>query len=78
MTHRHKMHTPPGQSERPAYTSYVVRPGSVELSGALQPLVQALEAKPQGLGDLETRKIMWQIVRATDYLHSQDVSAFES
>ena len=74
------MHTPPGQSERPALTSgsYVVQPDSVELSGALQPLVQALEAKPQGLGDLETRKIMWQIVRATEYLHSQDVSAFES
>ena len=33
-------------------------------------VLQELERCPKGMGDLRTRRVMWQLVRATEYLHS--------
>ena len=35
--------------------------------------MQALQQAPRGIGDLQTRRIMWQLVRAADHLHSNHV-----
>ena len=36
-------------------------------------LGQVLERQPRGLGAVETRRVMWQLVKAVDYLHSRTV-----
>ena len=33
-------------------------------------VLQELERCPKGMGDLRTRRVMWQLVRAAEYLHS--------
>ncbi len=38
-----------------------------------QRLLQELERCPHGLGDVKTRQIMWQLVRAVEHLHSNQV-----
>jgi hypothetical protein len=35
--------------------------------------LQELQKSARGIGDLETRRIMWQLVRAVDHLHSSQV-----
>lgn len=36
-------------------------------------VLDALKLQPRGLGDACTRRIMWQLVKAVEYLHSQKV-----
>ena len=36
-------------------------------------LLQELERRPEGLDPLDTKKIMWQLVRGIDYLHQHQV-----
>ena len=36
-------------------------------------VLEALKVHPRGLGGLATRRIMWQLVQAVGYLHSQKV-----
>ena len=36
---------------------------------------QELERYPDGLGDMRTRQIMWQLVRAVEHLHRNQVVA---
>ena len=36
-------------------------------------VLEALKVHPRGLGGLATRRIMWQLVKAIEYLHSQKV-----
>ena len=43
------------------------------MTNTLLAFLQDLERSPLGLGDLATRRIMWQLVRATAYLHARDV-----
>ena len=31
---------------------------------------QVLERYPRGLGDLNTRRVMWQLLKAVDYVHA--------
>jgi len=38
-------------------------------------VLEDLERHPRGLGDRATRRIMWQLVRSVEYLHSQQVRA---
>ena len=34
---------------------------------------QVLERYPRGLGDLNTRRVMWQLLKGVDYIHSNKV-----
>jgi len=36
-------------------------------------VLEDLERHPRGLGDRATRRIMWQLVKSVEYLHSQQV-----
>ena len=36
-------------------------------------VLEALKVHPKGLGSLATRRIMWQLVKAVEYLHSLKV-----
>ena len=36
-------------------------------------LLQELERRPEGLDPLDTKKVMWQLVRGIDYLHQHQV-----
>ena len=36
-------------------------------------LLEELERRPEGLDPLDTKKIMWQLVRGIDYLHQHQV-----
>lgn len=38
-------------------------------------VLEDLERHPRGLGERATRRIMWQLVRSVEYLHSQQVRA---
>ena len=38
-------------------------------------VLQALEAAPRGLGNAAAKRILWQLLRALDYLHSRSVRA---
>ncbi len=36
-------------------------------------VLDCLKMQPRGLGDAPTRRIMWQLVKAVEYLHTQKV-----
>ena len=36
---------------------------------------QVLERYPRGLGDLNTRRVMWQLLKAVDYIHANKVAS---
>lgn len=36
-------------------------------------ICQVLERHPHGLSQLDTRRVMWQLIKAVDYLHSRKV-----
>ena len=41
-------------------------------------VLDCLKLQPRGLGDATTRRIMWQLVKAVEYLHTQKACSFPS